>query len=232
MGWWTLNIDDQELLLGDAPLDLISEALEQVALEYSEKSGRKPTLDELLFTIKVVLRAGLDNHVSNGDSIQLVDLSAKTKRRPKSQPYRVGDIFAIPLHKGQYVFGRILSDILKDKMGMLVGIYDWTAKYFPPTSDLRRKQFMFAPFYCSDQGWVTWRWKIFDNVPVAKDEFLYPRFKQGTESIGWTIVDQDRVYEATAGEVNDLEYARLWTMKSVERRIEQHLATQKVNNTG
>jgi hypothetical protein len=231
MGWWTLTIQNQEFLLGDAPLDLISEAFEQVALEYAEKSGRKPTLDELLFAVKVVLQADLQNYVSSSDSLHLVDLSAKTKKRPKLQFYGVGDVFAIPLQKGYYAFGRILSDILKAKMGMLVGVYDLRAKYFPSVLELSRKQFMFTPFYCSDQGWVTWRWKIFDNLPIAKNEFQYPRFKQGTESTGWTIVDQNKVYEATSEEVNELEYAKLWTMKSVERRIEEYFTTQAMHNT-
>ena len=64
-----------------------------------------------------------------------------------------------------------------------------------------------------------WKWKIIGNLPIEADEFEYPKHKEGLEGMGWWIRDKDRVYEAAAEEVQDLEYATLWSAKAVEKRI-------------
>lgn len=226
MGWWAVDKDGQELLQGDAPYDLAGEVFDKIAQEYLQDWERKPTLSELLHTIEVILKSDLERYVSDGDTTELIGLSTKTKKRSKSQPYKVGDFFTIPLKDDRYSFGRILSDILKGRMGMLVGVYDLVSDRIVSTSALRGRPFIFTPFYCSDQGWVTWRWKIIGNAPVASDDFEHPKFKQGTESIGWKIVDKDRTYNATEDDVANLEYAELWSMNAVEWRIQQYLANK------
>jgi hypothetical protein len=226
MGWWAVEKDGKEYLQGDGPYDLIGQAFDKVAQEYLDEWDRKPTLNEILQMVEAILGADLSRYVSDEVTIELVSVLAKTKKRRKPQAYNVGDFFAIPLENRTYTFGRILSDVQNEKMGMLIGIYDFVSRNLVTPSLLRNKPFMFTPFYCSDQGWTTWHWKIIGNAPVVEDEFEYPKFKQGTDSSGWIIVEQDRTYSATAEEVKDLNYAELWSMKSVEWRIQEYLTNR------
>jgi hypothetical protein len=228
MGWWTIDRSGRELVLGDTPFDIIGEAFQQVAQEYQEGWNRKPTLAEVIETIETVLAIGVDSYLSDGDGIEIISLNAKTKRRRKNQQFQVGDFFTIPLEGGRFSFGRILSDERYGEMGMLVGIYDKVSKKVLPPRQLKREQFMFPAFYCTDEGWKTWRWKIIGNIPVEHDEFSYPKFKEGLEGLGWWIRDRDKVYEATEEQVQDLEYASLYSPSAVEKRIEKFLKTQSV----
>jgi hypothetical protein len=223
MGWWSVEIEGKEYLQGDGPYDWVGQALDNIAQEYEQDWGRKPTLNELLHTFQVVLGADLERYVSDGETFQLVNLSAKTKRRPKSQRYAVGDFFVIPLENDLFAFGRILSDILKEKMGMLVGIYAFVSRHVHPPTELRNKPFLFPPFYCSDEGWVTWRWRIIGHIPVDPTEFVYPKFKVGWGASGWAIMDRDQIIAATEEDVQGLPNATLSTMRAVERKIAEHL---------
>lgn len=226
MGWWADKQGDVELIVGDDPYDALSEALDRIVQAYEEEWERKPTLEELIHSFEVVLGADMERYVKEGDTLELVALKAKTKKRRKSQPYKVGDFFAIPLEDGRYAFGRILSDILEEEMGMLVGIYNIVSRRILSPEELRNLPWMFTPFYCSDQGWTSWRWRIIGHLPIAEDEFEYPLFKQGTDFSGWKILDRDQLRPATEEEVKDLGYPTLRPMKAVERRIKEFLAQQ------
>ena len=230
MGWWSVERDGKECLQGDGPYDLMGQALKDIAQEYEQDWGRKPTLSELLQTIRVVLGADLERYTADGDTTELVNLLAKTKKRPKSQSYRAGDFFVIPLENSLFAFGRILSDVLKERMGMLVGIYTLVSKHVVPPTELRNRAFMFTPFYCSDEGWVTWRWRIIGNIPVEPAEYVYPKFKVGWGISGWAIMDGDRIIEATEEEVRNLPNATLSSMKAVEQRILKLLSQSSTDN--
>jgi len=224
MGWWTAERSGKELVLGDIPYDIVGDAFEQVAQEYEQDWGRKPTLAEIIQTVEAVLAVGVHVYLSDAEELEIVGLTVKTKKRRKSQPFRVGDFFAIPLGSGLHAFGRILSDLRLGDMGaMLVGIYDKVNTKMLTPMQLKGEQFMFPPFYCDDDGWKTWRWKIIGNIPVEPDEFEYPKHKEGLEGLGWWIRDRDQVYEATDEEVRDLEYASLWSTGAVEKRIMKYL---------
>ncbi len=219
MGWWTLEQSGAELLQGDIPLDLMMDAFHQIAQEYEQDWGRKPTLAEVIQTIEATLKTEIDVSISEEEEIEIVHLAVKTRKRRKYQTIQVGDFFAIPLERKLYAFGRILSDLKLGEISWLVGIYDEVSARILSPAHLKGKQFMFTPFYCDDQGLKTWKWKIIGNLPVEADEFEYPKHKEGLEGMGWWIRDKDRVYEATAEEVQDLEYATLWSTTAVEKRI-------------
>jgi hypothetical protein len=224
MGWWIDKVDGKELIVGDGPYDVLTAALQQVAEEYLEEWDRKPTLAELTHALEVVLAAHLERYTADGDTLELEALKAKTKKRRKSQAYQVGDFFAIPLSDGRYAFGRILSDLMEEQMGMLVGIYNSVNTRILTQQELRGLPFMFIPFYSSDEGWATWRWRIIGHLPLAEHEFIYPKFKQGDEHRGWKLVDRNQTRSATNEEVEGLEYCSLWTLQGVEGRIEKHLS--------
>lgn len=222
MGWWIVEKASEELLQGDIPYDIMMEAFQKIAEEYQQDWNRKPTLAELVHIIETVLATGSDNYFSN-EEVEIVNLTIKTRKRRKYQSFQVGDFFAIPIEGGRYAFGRILSDLKADKLGMLVGIYDRTSKKMLNPIQLKGKKFMFTPFYCQDNGWKTRAWRIIGNISVGPDEFVYPKHKEGFEGFGWWIIDKDRKYEATEEEVRNLEYAELWSAKAIEKRILKYL---------
>jgi hypothetical protein len=234
MGWWSVKHSGEELIQGDAPYDILGDTFEQLAQEYEEEWDRKPTLAEIVYAIETVLAASIDKYASDGDELEIVDLAVKTKKRRKSQSFRVGDFFAIPLGDGLYAFGRILSDLEANDLGMLVGIYDRVSKRILSPMELKRTEFMVTPFHCTDEGWKTRRWKIIGNMPVEHSEYTYPKYKEGFEGLGWWIVHGDKKYEATEEEVRDLEYATIWSVEEVEERILENIEDTRCegNNTG
>jgi hypothetical protein len=188
--------------------------------EYEHDQGRKPMLVELIQMVETVLATNIDAYTHDGRDKEIVALNVKTK---KYQSFHVGDFFAIPIKKGTFAFGRILSDLQVAKIGLLVGIYKQTEKKILTPLQLKGSSFMFPPFYCSEQGWKTWRWKIIGNIPVESNEFIYPKHKEGLDGLGWWIIDKDKSYPATEKEVQSLEYARLWSVESVEKRIKENI---------
>jgi hypothetical protein len=227
MGWWSIKHSGEELIQGDAPYDILGDSFEQLAQEYEEEWDRKPTLAELVYAIETVLAASIDKYASGGDELEIVSLAVETKTRRKSQSFRIGDFFAIPLDEELYAFGRILSDLEANDLGMLVGIYDRVSKRILAPMELKETGFMFMPFHCDDEGWKTWRWKIIGNMLVEPDEYTYPSYKEGFEGMGWWIVDPDAKREATEEEVRGLEYASMWPVDEVEERILKHIAEKR-----
>ena len=222
MGWWSIEQADTELLQGDEPYDLMDEALIQIVQSYQQDWDRKPTLAEIVKTVEVVLGSNLEAYTSE-EALELTKFEVRTKKRRKSQPFQVGDFFTIPLGNGQYGFGRILSDLKVKELGMLIGVYNRVSRHVLPLNKLQHQEFMFEPFYCSDEGWESWLWQVIGNKLIEIDEFEYPRFKQGFEKMGWWIVEKDEKYEATEEEVKDLEYAEIHSVKAVENRIKEYL---------
>lgn len=228
MGWWDIEENGKQITQGDEPYDIMGEAFDQVVKCYQKNLGRKPTLDELSKTMEIVLASGSDIYLANGNQIEIVEFSIKTKKRGKIQRFQVGDFFIVPLENNLYAFGRILSDIRVEEMGMLVSIYKQTSNTILDIRTLKGTEFMFTPFYCSDEGWKSWKWKINGNIPIESDEFVYPKHKLGLEGLGWQIRDGDKIYEATSEEVEHLDYASIWSVETVEYRIKEYLKTKGV----
>lgn len=222
MGWWTVRQSGQEILQGDEPYDIMGDALEQIAQVYQRDVERKPTLAEIIQTIQTVLAAGVQDFAADGEKIEITKVRVKT-RKVHPQTFHVGDFFAIPLKRGRYAFGRILSDLEVHEMGLLIAIYDRFSTELLNPARLKGERFTFAPFYYGGEGWKSGRWKIIGNMPVSSDEFTYPKHKLGDNDSGWRIRDKDRIYKATAEEVIDLDYATLWSTKAVEQRIYDYL---------
>jgi hypothetical protein len=154
MGWWAVTRGDEELIQGDEPYDILAAALGNIVREYEKDCGRRPTVQELLLTVEVVLSAGTQDYASDGDHLELVSVAGRTKKRRKQQRFRVGDFFAIPLPAGLGAFGRILSDVRSD-YGMLVGIYERVARRMPRPEELQGGSFLFEPFCCNPAAWRT-----------------------------------------------------------------------------
>jgi len=223
MGWWSEDTQSEQLLQGDEPYDIAVKAFEEISASYQREWKRKPTLKEVLRTIEVVLKVGAGEYLSGQEDLELVGLTAKTKKRRRRQPYHVGDFFAIPRPGGLYAFGRILSDLGARLMGPLIGIYDTTSHHPLRPEQLRGGRFMFDPFYHGCEACETGRWRILGNLPVRPDEFTYPKFRLGHPALGWQIEEGGKVRDATEEEVQGLDFARVWPAGKVEARIMRRL---------
>lgn len=229
MGWWSENEGGEELLLGDGPFDIAGDAFEQIAREYQEDWGRKPTLAEMLRTLERVLAAVSHLHLQDGGEKEIVSLTAKTRKR-KVQSYQVGDFFAIPIDD-LYAFGRVLSDAAASDIGYLIGIYDRVSSRLLWPKQLQGAEFMWPPFYCGDFALIEGRWKVIGHLPIQPGEFVYPRHKANLGSRGWYVVEEGNQYcKATEQEVEGLEFQTLNNPNVVERDIRKVLQERGILN--
>src|SRR4051812_16747465 len=124
MGWYE-SPQEPGVMLGDEAFDAMYEGLKGVAAAYREGLGRKPTLDEVRALLETELRVAGDDLVDGLDEIAVKQVSIKTAKKPKDQPFGVGDVFAVPISGGRFAFGRVM---LLDKLeGMLIEVFAKTS---------------------------------------------------------------------------------------------------------
>jgi hypothetical protein len=181
----------------------------------------------VILTLEAVLGSSLEKYVSDGTSTELLAVSPRVKARPARQPYRVGDVFAMPLGDGTYAYGRLLSDIRLRDLGMLVGVYDFRSRGVVPPARVLGRPYLFEHFYCGDEGWKSWRWRIIGHADLREGEFAFPRHKEGLEGLGWQIREGDRSFDATDDDVRSLSYATVWAPTVVEERVREALAGER-----
>jgi hypothetical protein len=120
MGWFETE-KFPDALIGDDPLDITGRFLEDFRDAYLDGPGRLPTVAELEATLAIVIGNVGGRWFEELDGKRVVKLALKTQKAPKRQDYAVGDIFAIPLTAGDYVFGRYIYH--RPKEGGLIEIY-------------------------------------------------------------------------------------------------------------
>lgn len=54
-------------------------------------------------------------------------------------------------------------------------------------------------------------------------EFSFPKHKQGLPGVRWRVRQGNEYYEISEEEAEQLEYARLWPMETLEKRIKSRL---------
>lgn len=120
MGWFNTE-NFHGALVGDDPLDITGRFLEDFRDAYLDGPGRLPTVAELEATLAIVIGKVGGRWFEELDGKRVVKLALKTQKAPRRQAYAVGDIFAVPLTAGDYVFGRYIYD--RPKEGGLIEIY-------------------------------------------------------------------------------------------------------------
>lgn len=170
MGWWN---DSEGVVIGDGPLDRAEEFLRAVAADYSEDLGRQPTLAEVLRVLELTLEHCPDV-IAEGEHV-LARLTARTKARPKKQPLRPGDIFAIPLGEGIHGFGRLtpqhgFAEFLRLK-----------SRETPSKAKIREASTFRLPFLIDLEPLQTRRWKIVGHVPYEAGSFEVQPFVLGSQ---------------------------------------------------
>ena len=109
MGWWTFS-DDPALEVGDGVLDAAHDFLKRFEALYRDELGRKPDVEELEAVLTLALSTWADAAtVRDFEEREVTGVAVKTAKRRKRIPYRLGDVFAVPLPGGRYGFGRIYN---------------------------------------------------------------------------------------------------------------------------
>jgi hypothetical protein len=201
MGWWKV---DGQSELGDGALDLADNFLARITHEYVSDLGRKPTLAEVLRTLEATLERRADEFVEDGEQFVVTGLFAKTKRRPKKQQLRVGDIFAVPLPGGVLAFGHLTPQ------RSFVEFFYVKGKTAPRTESLRSIDRIRLPFLVDLEPLETWRWKLVGYMPYDRASFVPQHFLIGgqttcgeEEKNGFLDVSS-RLCPATAPDSKDL----------------------------
>lgn len=108
MGWFESG-KEPGVVIGDEPLDATDRYLKEVASLYEEQLHRRPTLDEVRRLLEIGLGVAGRQVLANFEEKDVSGITIKTAKKPKDQPYKAGDVFAIPLGDGRFAFGRVIG---------------------------------------------------------------------------------------------------------------------------
>jgi hypothetical protein len=229
MGWFE---DKDGHLLGDDPLDRLGSALREVAAAYQSSAGRRPTAAELETLLATVLR-GLGGEVLDGlDELEVVGVDLETKKRPRRQPFEVGDTFAVPLGDGRFAFGRIIHGGKGKET--VVEIFRQIRPQPTPGPDVAASGRLFPPLsVMAAMAFPDRRWPVVHHEPGFRPAdaaaIRFHTFPMGKEGGKVNIHGLDGALHAEGAPLSALEGLTsepliFWPPKSVEDRIRAALA--------
>ncbi len=109
MGWWSPP-ENNEIVVGDEIFDTTYQYLDDIKALYQKALSRNLQVDEFQYFLKLALRVyGEEKIFQDFEEKEIINIAIKTKKRPKKQRVKQGDIFAIPLDETYYGFGRIVN---------------------------------------------------------------------------------------------------------------------------
>jgi hypothetical protein len=167
MGWW----EEDDLVIGDEPIDRLAHALEAIRQEYHDEFGREPTLAEVARFTEIALRTVLDAASDNARIEPTVKIRAKPM---KKQRVNIGDVFVIRLKKCHY--GRVI----KKSALTQVELYRQTSERPLPVRlvDTSHKNVKHHKWVMDAWVFTGCRWKVIGHVPVPAD-YEFPDYLQG-----------------------------------------------------
>ena len=182
MGWWET---EDNMLIGDGPLDIAEEFFKLIAKEYTDDLNRQPSLVELLKTLGLVLEKSADEFTHDCDNIIVTKLTAKTRKRPKKQKVKPGDIFEVPLGDGEFAFGRVTPQ------SGICDFYDVKSRCRLSFRELRECGVVKIPVWIDADCLENNRWKVFGNIPYEKDGYQVQHLLIGNQITCSEQIDDD-----------------------------------------
>jgi len=175
MGWSPLEDDKSsgDEVIGDEPYDRVSQCFRDVVADYQRDLKRKPSLRELVGTVKAVLEAQLQDFTSDGATSELAGLTFKTRPIPKRQKYAVGDILKATAANGEPIYGRIFDD--SDDLGPMVGVYDSLGMPSRDLDGIIRRSLIVKVFPIHREFLEKRAWLVIGNRAVLKEDKRLPR---------------------------------------------------------
>lgn len=225
MGWYEFP-KQPGVMLGDAAFDAMYDGLKGVAAAYLEGFGRKPTLEEVRTLFETELCSAGDELVEDLEERAVKQVTIKTVKKPRDQPFGVGDICAIPISGGRFAFGRVM---LLDKLhGMLIEVFAKVSNSKALERDVVESGRLFQPLILSGgkASLKSWRWTVVRSDPS------YTRPDEPLEFVSphpsgecWCAVDLERkiLRIVSPEERKTMISGHLWSPQNVEDHIEEAL---------
>ena len=230
MGWFESS-PESGLFIGDDALDATHDFLKELAALYEEGCGRKPVLAEVVALLRIGLSVSGSDYIADLEERAVTDVTVKTAKRPKKQSYKVGDVFAIPLDKELFAFGRITYQ--GKARDIMVEVFRATSstKHFQPF--VIESGRLFGPLRMAGGGdcLAPWRWIVVKSDESYKmppeDETV--QFAT-THAIGeWCSVNmRNEIVKRwlTEDERKRLEDGKFWNPADIEERIRKELQVE------
>lgn len=219
MAWW----ESEGRLVGDEPLDLAQEFLERLSKVYLDEQDRRPRLAEILACIELSLRHRADELAEGCDELVVAEVVAKTRKKPKNQEVRAGDVFEIPLGNGYRAFGRISPQI------GVFEFFDVKSRQRPPISELARRPSFRFPATVMLGPLKEWRWRVIGHLPYEGDKFSPQLFRiagqvaHGQEMRAGFVDPTSELRRATPEEMKTVPENSLWNAEMLERELRRRL---------
>jgi hypothetical protein len=160
-------------VIGDEPFDLIAECFHQVSLVYERDWQRKPSLRELIGTVRAVLEAQLQDHTSYGETAELASLAFKTRKIPKRQKYAEGDVLKAKAANGEPIYARIFK--IDPGIGPFVGVYDSLGMAPTDLDAIIARPLVVKIFPIHRENLETREWLVIGNRPLTAADAMRPR---------------------------------------------------------
>jgi len=174
MSWWERRANT---IVGDGPLDIAEDFLQQIAIEYKDELGRKPHLSEVLSCLQAILETRSDEFCDDCDELVVSDITARAKKRPKKQLMAPGDIFTFK-HNGKFYYGRVTPQL------DYYEFYKRAADQPLSIRDIISTKTIEFPFMVSNEAILNWEWRI-----VGKSQDAFPDFQPRLFLIGQMVAD-------------------------------------------
>ncbi|MCY7465979.1 hypothetical protein MCZ54_09540 [Bacillus safensis] len=135
MGFWEEEHKKKNIIIGDDGLDIFEEAIEQFYEMNEEHLEIKPTIDEMLLTIMMVLNNGGSHYFDDLNDKEVTDIKIITKKVKTLSKVEPGAIFEFPLKevgKLSYALGVLVTHQLEQMNRTLDEIVlGWISVVFP-----------------------------------------------------------------------------------------------------
>jgi Immunity protein 26 len=163
MGWWSYE-NDKSVLLGDEVMDATYDYFERLRDLYAERVHRRPSIGELQAVLRLALRVNGEKYLDDvEDGKQIQSVRVKMAKRSKKQKFNVGDVFAIPIKRGQYMFGRIVN--LEDGWE-LIEVFAHKSSSPEYTPDIVKAKRLLPPLWINPRElFAEGTWKIIHSDP-------------------------------------------------------------------
>ena len=175
MSWSPLdeNYPSNDAVIGDEPVDLVSECFRKVTRLYKRDWGRKPSVRELVGTVQAVLEAQLQDHTSDGESAELASLTFKTRKIPKRQKYAKGDVLKATAANGEPIYARIYE--IDPGLGPFVGVYDSLGMPQTDLDAIIQRPLVVKIFPIHRENLEKRGWLVIGNRPLTAADAKLPR---------------------------------------------------------
>jgi hypothetical protein len=199
MGFWGEEKQGVDLLIGDEPLDILIDAFRKVADNYQSDVGRKPTVLELERLIQLSLDYQEDV-VSSVEAFQISECRFKIKKAFKRIQWKPGDVFAIPLNKGEvYGYGMVVKG-KKQIEDLYIEYYQLFTKKMLSITDFKKKE---KPYlFTANTGFtyiLSGLWKKIGTLPFDESRYRLPDFYGFDE----TFFSKEKIYYISKGVADD-----------------------------